>query len=93
MKPINSATTSACRHCRHYTPEGRRGGHCQRLSVPVLSQWQACSLAIPAFIPAWQLMEGIGIEELVASTEMAIVRPSETASNSLAPETVSRVRA
>lgn len=47
-----------CRHCRHYTPEGRRGGLCQQLNVPVQSHWQACTLALPPFAPSWE-----GIEE------------------------------
>ncbi len=41
--------TSACRYCRHYQPEGRRGGSCHVLGVPVESGWQACVLASPAF--------------------------------------------
>ena len=41
--------TSACRYCRHYQPEGRRGGSCQILGVPVESSWKACVLAAPAF--------------------------------------------
>lgn len=41
--------TSACRFCRHYTPEGRRGGQCEQLGVPVRGSWQACSLAHPTF--------------------------------------------
>ncbi|WP_204105901.1 MULTISPECIES: hypothetical protein [Spirulina sp. CCY15215] len=40
---------SACRHCRFYTPEGRRGGTCQKLNVPVQSCWKACSLAAHPF--------------------------------------------
>ncbi|HEY9699909.1 MAG TPA: hypothetical protein V6D10_21810 [Trichocoleus sp.] len=43
---------SSCRHCQFYRVEGRRGGHCQQLSVPVQGQWQACSLAIPPFSTA-----------------------------------------
>jgi hypothetical protein len=41
-----------CRYCQHYQPEGRRGGHCHRLEAMVDGQWQACSLAIPAFAMA-----------------------------------------
>jgi len=48
-----------CRHCRYYTPEGRRGGHCQRLNVMVQSHWKACSVAAPPFMPAWENLEGI----------------------------------
>ncbi|MFB2982443.1 hypothetical protein [Microseira sp. BLCC-F43] len=48
---------SACRSCRYYTPEGRRGGNCQQLGVPVRGGWQACSLAIPAFAPSGENLE------------------------------------
>ena len=55
---VNSVT-SACRSCRYYTPEGRRGGNCQQLGVPVRGVWKACSLALPPFAPSWE-----GIEEV-----------------------------
>jgi hypothetical protein len=41
--------TSTCRCCHHYKPEGRRGGTCQQLGVPVRGCWKACSLGMPAF--------------------------------------------
>ena len=41
-----------CSRCRHYTPEGRRGGHCGQLGVPVQGRWNACSLSIPVFATA-----------------------------------------
>lgn len=56
---VNSVT-SACRACRYYTPEGRRGGNCRQLSVPVRGAWKACSLALPPFVPSWE-----GIEEVL----------------------------
>jgi hypothetical protein len=49
----NDAFTSTCRHCRFYSPEGRRGGHCNQLNVAVRSGWKACSLATPIFEPEW----------------------------------------
>ncbi len=52
-------STPACRHCRYYIPEGRRGGHCQQLNVTVQSGWKACSLAIPPFSPAWENLKEI----------------------------------
>lgn len=83
--------TSACRSCRYYTPEGRRGGHCQQLSVPVRGSWQACSLAIPAFAPSgenfetmlmWQkLREALPLE---ASSESPQLHPCEPKSASIA---------
>ncbi|HIK13345.1 MAG TPA: hypothetical protein IGS52_24315 [Oscillatoriaceae cyanobacterium M33_DOE_052] len=50
---------SACRYCRYFTPEGRRGGHCQQLGVPVQSKWKACCLAIPPFAPSWENTEAV----------------------------------
>lgn len=43
----------ACRHCRHYTVEGRRGGQCAQLNALVQGSWTACSLAAPVFVPTW----------------------------------------
>ncbi|CCH68379.1 FIG00872625: hypothetical protein [Richelia intracellularis HH01] len=51
--------TSACKYCRHYKPEGRRGGVCQQLGTPVKGKWAACSLAIPPFIPSWESLEDV----------------------------------
>lgn len=50
----NDALTSTCRHCRFYSPEGRRGGHCSQLNVAVRSSWKSCSLATPIFEPDWE---------------------------------------
>ena len=48
----NSVT--ACRLCQYYNPEGRRGGFCEKLDVPVSPAWNACSLAAHPFEPSWQ---------------------------------------
>lgn len=53
MNPSDS-TISACRHCRHYVPEGRRGGNCAQLNAFVQGSWKSCSLALPVFAPNWQ---------------------------------------
>ncbi len=45
--------TSACRYCRYYQPEGRRGGMCQQLGVQVQGSWKACALALPPFARSW----------------------------------------
>jgi hypothetical protein len=50
---------SACRNCQHYKVEGRRGGQCQQLGVPVHGVWKACSLAIPAFASDWKNLEDV----------------------------------
>ena len=69
---------STCRYCRYYKHEGRRGGMCHRLEVPVESQWKTCSLAIPPFGSAWKtirpiaeinnLVETAGADTAVKST-------------------------
>ncbi|MEH2139002.1 hypothetical protein, partial [Nostoc sp.] len=56
MKPIKFLA-SACKYCRHYQPEGRRGGVCQQLGAPVQATWKACSLALPPFAPSWETLE------------------------------------
>ncbi|MDJ0736695.1 MAG: hypothetical protein QNJ47_21960 [Nostocaceae cyanobacterium] len=58
MKQIKSFT-SACRYCRYYKPEGRRGGMCQQLGAPVQGNWAACSLALPPFAPSWEQLEEV----------------------------------
>lgn len=49
--------------------EGRRGGLCQQLGVPVSSSWKACSLALPPFAPSWENLEGI----MVWPSEEAVI--------------------
>lgn len=56
MKTTN-LLVSACRYCRYYKSEGRRGGACQLLDVSVHGGWKACALAIPAFAPSWENLE------------------------------------
>ncbi|AKG23847.1 hypothetical protein [Calothrix sp. 336/3] len=58
MTPIKFLT-SACRYCRYYKPEGRRGGVCQQLGAPVQAKWKACSLALPPFAPSWETLEDV----------------------------------
>ena len=40
---------SSCSRCRFYDSEGRRGGLCGQLGVPVKGSWAPCSLASPVF--------------------------------------------
>jgi hypothetical protein len=58
MKSIKFSA-SACKYCRYYNPEGRRGGQCQQLGAPVLGSWKACSLALPPFAPSWETLEDV----------------------------------
>ena len=53
----SNTLTSACRFCRYYQLEGRRGGHCQMLNAPVKGTWKACSLGFPPFAPSWEHLE------------------------------------
>lgn len=48
----NTQATSQCRLCQHYQPQGRRGGTCQLLAVPVESNWKACAFGLPLFCHA-----------------------------------------
>ncbi|MGB3510347.1 MAG: hypothetical protein WBA93_14145 [Microcoleaceae cyanobacterium] len=52
-------TIVACRHCRYYSPEGRRGGICQKLMTPVESNWKACSLALSPFAATWENLDDL----------------------------------
>jgi len=66
-------TSSACRHCHHYTPEGRRGGVCALLNVPVQSQWKSCALAVSPFGPSWENIDiGLWQEQAVTVHETAV---------------------
>jgi hypothetical protein len=58
MKSLEGSISS-CRHCHFYRGEGRRGGNCQQLGVPVQGSWSVCPLAIPPFKPSWQNLPGI----------------------------------
>lgn len=44
---------SLCRYCRHYYSEGRRGGMCNQLGVPVQAAWSSCALAMAPFVDTW----------------------------------------
>lgn len=52
-----ASSCGSCRYCRYFTPEGRRGGSCEQLGVPVQSKWKACMLALPPFAPSWETLE------------------------------------
>ncbi|MGB3788196.1 MAG: hypothetical protein WA949_09305 [Phormidesmis sp.] len=48
-----------CGLCRFYNHEGRRGGHCSQLSVPVSASWTACCLSDTPFPAKPQPASGI----------------------------------
>ncbi|MEB3178407.1 MAG: hypothetical protein VKL59_05105 [Nostocaceae cyanobacterium] len=54
-----NSLSSCCRYCRYYSPEGRRGGTCGQLGVPVQASWKACCLALPPFAASWEGLEHI----------------------------------
>lgn len=58
MKTANFLTSS-CRYCRFYKTEGRRGGMCQQLGVPVQAHWKACVLAAHPFNSTWNEFEKV----------------------------------
>lgn len=58
MNEINFST-SVCRYCRFYEPQGRRGGSCQMLNVAVQSNWKACAFASPPFETTLTKLEDI----------------------------------
>lgn len=60
MKPVKFEA-SYCSRCSHYTPEGRRGGQCGQLGVPVRGSWKACSLAVPVFLTPIAELQAIEI--------------------------------
>lgn len=59
--------TSACRYCRSYQPEGRRGGYCNQLNVPVQPGWKSCALATHPFSAPWEKVEEVVLRETTVS--------------------------
>jgi hypothetical protein len=37
--------------------QGRRGGQCRQLGVPVQGCWKSCALAVPPFASSWRNLE------------------------------------
>lgn len=69
---------SACRHCKHYVHEGRRGGNCGQLNVLVQGSWKACSLASPVFAPNWQFERIMALQSgLVEKLQSPISKNSD----------------
>lgn len=81
MTSCNPAT-SACRYCQHYQPEGRRGGKCQILEVPVQGNWKACSLAVTAFASNWNSL----VEEMMSLTSASVLAVAPVATTLKLPE-------
>lgn len=83
MKSIDRLV-SACRHCRSYKLEGRRGGHCQLLDVSVQGSWTACALAAAPFTSKWQELEEL--MALPTPIELQVMVPEAELSNSVLAE-------
>jgi len=66
----------------HYQVEGRRGGNCQQLGVPVQSQWQACPLAKPCFATSPAVTAELAFAEYAGYPE---VTPLPTPLNPINP--------
>lgn len=66
MKSSNNSTFS-CRFCQHYEMEGRRGGSCRTLNVPVQGNWEACPFAIRSFIQA-----PVPVAEIIDESNMSV---------------------
>jgi hypothetical protein len=71
----NMAVRLACRYCRHYAPEGRRGGTCQKLGVQVRGSWTACSLVQPSFSPVSEVNPPILDETILAGSVTPVSYP------------------
>ncbi len=80
MKTLN-LPISSCRFCQYYKSEGRRGGMCQQLGVPVRATWKACGFAMPAFSSSsWEKLEEMWQDEQLILTEDLSVKCSEKSS-------------
>jgi len=72
MSTLPYGSVSSCRHCQLYRAEGRRGGYCQQLNVPVQGNWKSCSLVIPPFAALWTGSE-MGLRSAAMTTAVKLV--------------------
>ncbi|MEG5031444.1 hypothetical protein [Microcoleus sp. AT3-D2] len=54
---------SKCNFCGHYQQARGSVGHCQLLNAPVKGGWKSCTLAMPAFAPSWEYVEGADVSQ------------------------------
>ncbi|MCL2933276.1 MAG: hypothetical protein MGG11_13790 [Trichodesmium sp. MAG_R03] len=73
----------ACRHCRYYSPEGRRGGVCQKLMAVVESNWKACSLALSPFAPSWEHLDSTVMWNQKTDQTLEVVLPLQRTANNI----------
>ncbi len=76
-------TIQACRHCQYYSPEGRRGGVCQKLMTPVESNWKAWSLALHPFAPSWENRNSIVMWHQKIDEALEIALPLKATANKI----------
>ena len=85
-------SVTACRLCDHYNPEGRRGGICNKLDVPVQPAWGACRLAVHPFQQSWQTNQqdiqdlNSLFHDVVPETMLAIATSEITDTNSISSD-------
>ena len=88
----STPSKSFCQYCRHYTAEGRRGGICEQLGVPVQGQWTACGLMLPSLRSEPELVEitALDSKEIYAALKQrsasTLAIDSETAERALTAE-------
>ena len=83
MKTVNPIT-SACRYCRYYQPEGRRGGICQQLGAPVAANWKACAFAASPFADDWKSLQEITfLEHSLSLTTLEDCSPQEKSNSEI----------
>lgn len=79
----NQCGISCCQRCQFYTLEGRRGGHCSQLDVPVQGKWSPCPLASPVFsepiqtitkLPVWSDALVLAHRDAVIATKECLTR-------------------
>ena len=75
MEPKGLSVPS-CQRCRYFSFEGRRGGHCGQLNVPVQGRWTACSLASPVFAESFS---AAAQAQLVTLSEVVLLHRREEA--------------
>jgi len=86
---------SSCRHCSFYRLEGRRGGSCQKLGVPVQGSWSVCPLAMSPFepnlknLPGMVNWQGFSLKAEIASLGLPLESELTIASEKLNLENVS----
>lgn len=79
MNP-QSCSISACKHCRCFRSEGRRGGVCGRFETFAAGDWASCPFALPIFDEGnWETATDLIHLEKSFSLELAAENTSQQA--------------